>query len=84
MKEVREIRKICGVKQNDVAKHLGMNQGNYCNLENGKLIQSNTPEMEKKALEFLLPILTEAIAIARSRLNNAKELKRKANKILSK
>ena len=77
MKEVKSIRKMCGITQREVSEYIGINQSNYCNMENGKLKPNNLDQIQKKAMIFLQPKLEEAIKIAELRISEAKRLRRK-------
>lgn len=61
MNDIKVLRKKVGMKQCVLAKELGVEQSNYANIENGKLITSKIPEIRQKALEILLPKLDHLI-----------------------
>ncbi len=56
-KDIKKLRKICKLSQIELAEHLGIEQSNYCNIENGKLIPNNLDEIKQKAIKILLPLL---------------------------
>lgn len=69
MELVKNIRKCVGIKQVEMAESLGIDQSNYCNIENGKLIPNNISEIKEKALDILLPKLSNRIHIEETKLN---------------
>jgi len=61
MEIVKELRKKLKVKQYVLANTLGIQQANYANIENGKLIPNNLDEIKEKALNELKPFLNQKI-----------------------
>lgn len=57
MDVVKNLRKVVNVKQYELAASLGIEQSNYCNIENGKLIPNNIADIQKRAIDYLLPLL---------------------------
>jgi len=77
MELVKQIRKEVGVKQYVLAERLGVNQGNYANIENGKLIPNNLEQIEKSALMFLKPLLLNKIVSIGNHLTLLRDLDKK-------
>ena len=61
MNDIKVLRQKVKVKQRVLAKQLGIEQSNYSNIENGKLITSKIPEIRRRALEILLPKLDSLV-----------------------
>lgn len=61
MEIVKLLRKKLKVKQYVIANTLGLQQANYANIENGKLIPNNLDEIKEKALNELKPFLNQKI-----------------------
>lgn len=61
MKHIKEIRKALKIKQSDFSKKLGIDQSNFSNIENGKLIISRIPEIIEQSMVILEPELTKHI-----------------------
>ena len=68
MNDIKKLRKLVGIRQFDMAEKLGMEQGNYCNLENGRYIPLNLDKIHFKCLEVLLPELDNLIFSKRKEL----------------
>jgi DNA-binding XRE family transcriptional regulator len=77
MKDIKKLRKICKLSQIELAYELGIEQSNYCNIENGKLIPNNLDEIKKKAIKILLPLLDLKILYLDSDLYDIKEFRKK-------
>ena len=75
MKSIKKARKICRISQTIFAYRLGVDQSNYCNIENGKLILNTIPELKKKAVSILLPELDSIIALKSEELGELKKLR---------
>lgn len=58
---VKVIRKEVGMKQYVLAEMLNIEQSNYANIENGKLIPNKIPDIIHDALTILIPKLDEKI-----------------------
>ncbi len=63
MREIKQARKICKITQSEFAKMLNMDQSNYCNIENDKLMPNNILELKNLAISILLPGLDCAISL---------------------
>lgn len=74
MKDVKQLRKVCKVSQVQMANDLGIDQSNYCNIENGKLIPNNLEEIKEKAIDILYPTFIKILLVKNSELYNLKEL----------
>lgn len=61
MHEVKVLRKAVNMKQYVLAEKLGVEKSNYANMENGKLITNKLPEIKKKAIGILLPMLKSKV-----------------------
>lgn len=61
MNRLKQLRKICGTTQEELARKIGIEQSNYCNIENGILIPRNIEEIKIKAFEILKPRLLDVI-----------------------
>jgi predicted transcriptional regulator len=59
--DVKTVRKAVGMKQYFLAELLRIEQSNYANMENGKLITSRLQEVVESALVILIPMLEEDI-----------------------
>lgn len=57
METIKKVRKICKIKQTDMANMIGIEQSNYCKMENGILIPRNISSIKKKCENILLPYL---------------------------
>jgi len=75
MKEVKELRLICGIKQFQLAEKLGIEQSNYANMENGRLIPKNIAQLQGKAFKILKPYLQDRISDAEIALNELNKIK---------
>lgn len=53
MKLVKQFRKELKIKQQEMAKRLNIEQGNYCNMENGRLVPKGIEDVEQRALTEL-------------------------------
>jgi len=69
MEIVKQLRKKLKVKQYVLANTLGIQQANYANIENGKLIPNNLDEIKEKALNELKPFLVKKIKDTEAELN---------------
>lgn len=76
MKSIKKARKICRISQTIFAYRLGIDQSNYCNIENGKLILKTIPELKKNAVSILLPELDSIIASKYKELSDLKQLRK--------
>jgi DNA-binding XRE family transcriptional regulator len=76
MKDIKKLRKICKLSQIELAYELGIEQSNYCNIENGKLIPNNLAEIRQKAIKILMPLLDLKIIYLGSDLYNLKEFRK--------
>jgi len=57
MEHVKTVRKTVGMKQYVLAEMLNIEQSNYANMENGKLVTSKIDGIIHSALEILIPKL---------------------------
>lgn len=55
MEDVKTLRISLGVKQIKIAELLGINQANYNNIENGRLVPKNISEIRRESLKKLMP-----------------------------
>jgi len=69
MNHVKVVRKEVGMKQYVLAEMLNVDQSNYANIENGKLITSKVPDIIHNALSILIPELDNKIL--ETKLQNA-------------
>lgn len=76
MKDVKKLRKICALSQIELANELGIEQSNYCNIENGKLIPNNLAEIRQKAINILMPLLDLKIIYLGYDLHKLKEFRK--------
>lgn len=74
MRQVKEIRKLVGMKQYVLASILGIEQSNYANMENGKLHTNYIPMLRDKALSILKPQLQVLIEEKERELKNLNNL----------
>lgn len=63
MEEIKKLRKAVGMKQFELATLLNLEQSNYCNIENGKLILKYSEELKNKAKAILIPMMIEKIEL---------------------
>lgn len=77
MKDIKYLRKLVKVKQFILAEELGIEQSNYSNIENGKLVTSKINEIKANAVKILLPILEKQINIKYSEIYEMKKLQQK-------
>ena len=59
MKDIKVIRKICGIKQYEFAKMMGIEQSNYANIENGRMVPKSLDSIKDKAKGILKPLLED-------------------------
>lgn len=57
IEQIKNLRKEVGLKQYVLAEMLCVEQSNYANIENGKLVTSKIPNIIEKAEEILVPML---------------------------
>lgn len=57
IEQIKNLRKEVGLKQYVLAEMLYVEQSNYANIENGKLVTSKIPNIIEKAEEILVPML---------------------------
>lgn len=74
MKKVKQIRKLCKIRQFEMAKLLDMDQSNYCNIENGRYLFKSIPKIEKKALDILYPKFISLVASKEKELMELKQV----------
>ena len=79
MERVKKLRKLCRVTQVELANELGIEQSNYCNMENGKLIPNSIKQIESKAISILLNRLNIIIEDKTSELNELNAVRKSYN-----
>lgn len=79
MSDVKLLREALNVKQFHISGRLGLNQSNYANVENGRLLPKNIQEIKIKALNLLLPYLDLKINNTEKHLVALKDFKNKIN-----
>lgn len=72
---VKLIRKEVGIKQYVLAEMLNIEQSNYANLENGKLITKKLPDIIHNALLILVPELDKKITETNTKKEYLKTLR---------
>ena len=68
MENIKWCRKKLKISQKELANALGMDQYNYCNIENGKLILNSIPNLKRRAIDFLLPRLKSKVSIMKNEI----------------
>jgi len=58
---IKRARICSGLKQEDLARVLGLQRANYAAVENGALRPKNLAELEAKALRYMKPTLEQKI-----------------------
>jgi len=76
MNHVKVVRKEVGMKQYVLAEMLNVEQSNYANIENGKLITNKVPDIIHNALTILIPELDVKLAEANLKHSYLKHLRR--------
>jgi DNA-binding XRE family transcriptional regulator len=61
MEHVKLLRKAVGIKQHKMAEMLNIDQSNYCNIENGRLVPLNLDAIKQRCLNVLLPEIDKLI-----------------------
>lgn len=69
IEQIKNLRKEVGIKQYVLAEMLCIEQSNYANMENGKLITGKLNEIIEKAETILIPMLDVKISNTQSRLD---------------
>lgn len=75
MESIKKARKICRITQTEFAKRLNVDQSNYSNIENGKLILKTIPTLRKVAISILVPELDYIIALKSKELSDIQILR---------
>ncbi len=75
MESIKKARKICSITQTEFAKRLNVDQSNYSNIENGKLILNTIPTLRKVAISILVPELDYIIALKAKELSDIQMLR---------
>lgn len=75
MKSIKKARKICNITQTEFAACLNMDQSNYCNIENGKMLVNSLPSIKKRAIDLLIPKLDSVLAEKEKELSELKQLR---------
>lgn len=69
VEQIKNLRKATGMKQFVLAEKLNIEQANYSNIENGKLITSKIQDIILEAEKILLPLLDNKILDTERELN---------------
>jgi transcriptional regulator with XRE-family HTH domain len=69
IEQIKELRKATGMKQTVLAEKLGIEQSNYSNIENGKLITNKIQNIILEAEKILLPLLENKIFYTQTELD---------------
>jgi len=77
IEDVKIIRKKVRMKQYVLAEMLNIEQSNYANMENGKLITNKLPDIIHNALSILIPKLEKEILMTKSDYEYLKSLRSK-------
>jgi len=67
--QIKNLRKATGMKQFILAEKLGIEQSNYSNIENGKLITGKIQNIVSEAEKILLPLLENKIFDTQTKLD---------------
>ena len=74
MNRVRILRNELRFNQQHLAELVGVKQGNFSRMENGKLTLNNTKEIEEKAIKILKPLLLKKLIEAQSEVERLESL----------
>jgi len=69
IEQIKNLRKEVGLKQYVLAEMLNVEQSNYANMENGKLVTNKLPNIVYNAEQILLPMLDDSIRNAQKKLD---------------
>jgi len=69
IEQIKNLRKEVGLKQYVLAEMLNIEQSNYANMENGKLVTGKLPDIVYNAEQILLPMLDASIRNVQNRLD---------------
>jgi len=69
IEHIKVLRKEVGLKQCILAEMLCIEQSNYANMENGKLVTNKIPNIVDKAEKILVPMLEAKIQNTQMRLD---------------
>jgi len=69
IEQIKNLRKATGMKQYILAEKLGIEQSNYSNIENGKLITGKIQNIVSESEKILLPLLENKIFDTQTKLD---------------